>query len=296
MIATKKMFGKLVAGCVLTCCYSLLTSHALAIEGLKLSVQCSNVVLAWPSAEGETYVVQYRPTLNPSDSWQTLTSSLSAVSGTNVTSFIHSNVVQNPCNCGGGSFAAMSSGRNALSLATAESVASVPMAIPADGSGVAVPLAIYPPGFDLSNLLIFDSLTGEAVSGSGYAVSAVALNSPLDGPFPLDGGGSPGGGPTNAPETGFYQVARLGVHIIGLYNFTNYVVSNTIVMPFEVANDTGSVRSIVVMVDGAHYRGADPVIAPNISGTITMDTSFLENGNHTVQVVATWLNTDGCCA
>src|ERR1035438_9737251 len=116
--------------------------HTFAIEGLQVSVQCSNVVLSWPSAEGETYIVQYRQTLNPSDTWQTLTSSLSAVSGTNVTSFVHSNALQNPCNCGGGSFAAMSSRQNTLALAAAEPVAPVPMAIPANGSGGAVPLAL----------------------------------------------------------------------------------------------------------------------------------------------------------
>jgi hypothetical protein len=116
-----------------------------AIEKLHISVQCSNVVLSWPSADGETYIVQYRKTLDSSDGWQTLTSSLPAVSGTNVTSFVHSNAVQNPCNCGGGSFAAMSSSGSTLALAVAEPVAPVPMAIPANGSGGAVPLAIYPP-------------------------------------------------------------------------------------------------------------------------------------------------------
>jgi hypothetical protein len=44
-----------------------------AIEGLKISVQSSNVVLSWPSTNGETYIVQYRPTLNTTSSWTTLT-------------------------------------------------------------------------------------------------------------------------------------------------------------------------------------------------------------------------------
>lgn len=56
-----------------------------AIEGLKLSLQCSNVVLSWPSMEGETYIVQYRPTLRANDPWRTLTSSLPAGTGTNIT-------------------------------------------------------------------------------------------------------------------------------------------------------------------------------------------------------------------
>jgi hypothetical protein len=215
--------------------------HTFAIEGLQISEQCSNLVLSWPSAEGETYIVQYRQTLNLSDTWQTLTSSLPAVSGTNVTSFVHSNIVQNPCNCGDGSFAAVGSSRNTLALAAAESVAPVPMVIPANGSGGAVPLTLYPPSFDLSEFLILDPLTGESVSGLGYTASTLALNSSqFDTPLPLGVGGV-SDNPETAPGTGFYQVARLGVHIVGLTNFTGGVVSNTIVMPFEVANDTGSV-------------------------------------------------------
>jgi hypothetical protein len=110
---------------------------------------------------------------------------------------------------------------------------------------------------------------------------------------PGSGGGSGGGsGMTFIPGVGFYQAARLGVHIVGLSNLTNDAVSNSIVMPFEAANDVGSLHSVVVLVDGTRYRGADPIVTPNISGQITMDTSFLENGQHTVQVVASWLNSD----
>jgi hypothetical protein len=105
--------------------------NTFAIEGLHVSVQCSNVVLSWPSADGETYIVQYRQTLAPSDSWQTLIDNLPNTSGTNVTAYIHSNVVQNPCNCGGSSFAAMGSSQNTLASAAVEPV--VPMAIPTNG-------------------------------------------------------------------------------------------------------------------------------------------------------------------
>ena len=69
-----------------------------AIEGLQLSVQCSNVCLAWPSVETETYIVQYRQSLTDSNGWQTLTASLAAEIGTNRTVFIHSNIVQHPNN------------------------------------------------------------------------------------------------------------------------------------------------------------------------------------------------------
>lgn len=69
-----------------------------AIEGLKLQIICPDVVLSWPSVEGATYIVQYRPTLDPITPWQTLTNNLPAGTGTNVTFFVHSNRVD--CSAG----------------------------------------------------------------------------------------------------------------------------------------------------------------------------------------------------
>src|ERR1035438_10078906 len=66
------------------------TLHTLAIEGITLSVQSSNVVLSWPSEAGETYIVQYRQTLGAADSWQTLADLYPAFTGTNKTTFVHS--------------------------------------------------------------------------------------------------------------------------------------------------------------------------------------------------------------
>src|SRR6266508_432612 len=71
-----------------------------AIEGLKISVQCSNVVLHWPIADNENYIIQYRQTLQTNTPWQFLETYLYPDWGTNVTYYIHSNVVQN-VNCGG---------------------------------------------------------------------------------------------------------------------------------------------------------------------------------------------------
>jgi hypothetical protein len=268
-----------------------------AIEGLHISVQCSNVVLSWPSADGETYIVQYRKTLDPSDGWQTLTSSLPAVSGTNVTSFVHSNAVQNPCNCGG-SFGSMSSGQN--TLASAAPMAPVPMAIPANGSGGAVPLALYPPGFDLSGFLIFDPLTGETVSGSGYTASAFALSSSqFDGPMPLDGGGASGNSSTT-PEAGFYQVVRDGVYLLNstIFNLTNGVLSNSVTVAFEAgnaANDgtgtnvSGLIDCATLIVDGNKYPGDGGVVRSPL-GSFSLDTAYLENGTHSVQVEVFWFD------
>ncbi len=67
--------------------------HSFAIEGLQVSVPSTNAVLSWPSDPSETYIVQYRNTLNATDSWTTLTDYFPA-SSTNITFFIDSNPLQ----------------------------------------------------------------------------------------------------------------------------------------------------------------------------------------------------------
>src|SRR6266566_5134341 len=68
-----------------------------AIEGLKLSIHCPDVWLTWPSTEYvETYLVQYRQTLDSNCFWVTLTNYMQPDSGTNLTSFVHSNMVSCP--------------------------------------------------------------------------------------------------------------------------------------------------------------------------------------------------------
>lgn len=194
--------------------------HTFAIEGLQISVQCSNVVLSWPSAADETYIVQYRQTLNSTDSWTTLTDYFPATTGTNVTFFVHSNIVQHP-NCGGGrSFGAMIARTSVSTAMTGPSLPPVPLAMPVNGSGAAVPLCLYPPGFDLSGFVILDPLTGISVNGSAYTIGAFSLTgSQLDGPQPLEGGGGSGSGNSMLePETGFYRVVRDGAHLFGITN------------------------------------------------------------------------------
>jgi hypothetical protein len=73
-----------------------------AIEGLRVSVQSTNAVLSWPSLTNETYIAQYRQTLSATDSWVTLTNYLPPAGDTNITFFVHSNIVQYPFGSSGG--------------------------------------------------------------------------------------------------------------------------------------------------------------------------------------------------
>lgn len=89
-----------IAGAALAALF-VTSTPTLAIEDLQIAVPCPDVVLSWPSVEGETYLVQYRQTLDTNSNWLTLTNGLPAEAGTNWTSFVHSNQVE--CLSGGGS-------------------------------------------------------------------------------------------------------------------------------------------------------------------------------------------------
>jgi hypothetical protein len=108
-----------------------------AIEGLQISVQSSNVVLSWLSTNTETYIIQYRPTLDATSPWTTLADYYPAATDTNVTFFIHSNIVQYPLIQGGGTNSSGGSPPSpdemtvSGSAMTTMTEPSVPMAMPA---------------------------------------------------------------------------------------------------------------------------------------------------------------------
>src|ERR1035437_2153844 len=133
MIATDKIIGRLIVGCVFACCLSWFTPQTFAIEGLQISVPSTNAVLSWPSDPSETYIVQYRNTLNATDSWQTLADYYPAFSNTNQTTFVHSNQLSFST-----SFNENSSEGALLGSAAVmrmQSLPPVPLAMPADGLG-----------------------------------------------------------------------------------------------------------------------------------------------------------------
>ncbi len=251
MKTTKSSISKLVVGCVLACCLSSVIPQARAIEDLKISVVVSNVVLSWPSAETESYIVQYRPSLTDTNGWQTLATDWPADSGTNLTFFVHTNAVQNPV--GGGSYMAMASGGglSSLSSATATLLPLMLLAIPTNGLGSAVPLALYPPGVDLSKFLIYDPVTDLLCSSAEYTASLSSrlqtTEAGLDGgffPTPMENSSST----LAEPETGFYRVVRTGVHLVGITNGT--VLSGTISLRFEFGNpDTNRSIDQVFLTD-----------------------------------------------
>jgi len=293
-----KKIGKnvetLAVVCIIAFCMPPLTFQALAIEGLKISVQSTNAVLSWPSDSSETYIVQYRNTLDATDSWQTLVDLYPAFSGTNQTTFVHSNQVSFAANIAesssGNSFAA------GAALMQMQSLPPVPLAIPAGGTGAGIPVSVYPPGFDLSGFTIFDPITGETVSGADYAASSSSQRAlmsrdvpqPSDGPQP-NGSGS---GSSLAPTTGFYRVVRDGAHLFGITN--GMTLSGVMTVPVEVANGSGTLVNLGLTENDASVYGVTSQTSPFSSPLkLRVDTTQMSNGVHQISASATWQDTNG---
>jgi hypothetical protein len=264
-------------------------ANSLAIEGLNLSVQCTNVVLSWPSVDGsgDSYVVMRRTDLSSNSTWTVLANYYAAATGTNVTMFIDYGVITNPsCGCGtGGSFAIMAPMmRNSAAVPVA--LPPLPMAMCADGLGVAVPLLLYPPGYDLSSLNIFDPSSAAWVSGSDYVAGpALPGGATPDVPMPR-GGGSGGGGATNVPpETGFYEVVKMGATLYGLTN--GMTIADVVDLPVEVAETSGQLTTLTLEDSGVPIASTIHVAPFELPVPImVLDTTLMSNGVHTISVHA----------
>ncbi len=64
-----------------------------AIQGTGISIQGADVILNWPSVEGQRYVVRYSPVMNDNPPWVVLQHVPGAV-GTNRTSYTHASIAQ----------------------------------------------------------------------------------------------------------------------------------------------------------------------------------------------------------
>lgn len=228
-------------GCVLALG---LTHQTFAIEELKLQIHCPNVVLSWPSTNDETYIVQYRPSLNETSVWQTLTNFMPPATGTNMTYFVHSNRVDCPAGQVFGMM--MMSGDEGTATSSKTSTLSESEIIQIKKAREEARLAaLYekcklagrepyewelknqpplPPSREEIKARILAAKTAKLATLEGVETSlsnleggSLLLNGEIDpnDPQPENGGG---GGGASEPTCGFYRVVRNGVYIVGLTN------------------------------------------------------------------------------
>lgn len=257
-----------VMGCVLALA-SVPQSHA--IEGLKLQVRCPDVVLSWPSVEGETYIIQWRETLGTNTPWVTLANYWPAESSTNFTTFTHSNRVE----CLSGEVFGRSSSE--------KSQPDYPLVVSPNGSRPPVPLGLYPPGIDLTgNFILWPD--GSANAWSAKLVAAWRSEQPArrGDPQPQDAG-------SEEPDTGFYRVVRQGVYLVGITN--GMTLSGVVKISVEAGcPEESSLQSVTltennvpISTDAIHL---DPFELP--VPIITIDTTMISNGVHNLAALASW--------
>jgi len=83
-----------------------------------------------------------------------------------------------------------------------------------------------------------------------------------------------------------------GVRILSLGKLTNSVLSGTVRVPFVAQNEIGTMRWAMLKVNGHVFPGGGGMLsAPFRHRTgFEMDTCFLENGRHALQIQVGWSN------
>jgi hypothetical protein len=269
------------------CLLAASAAQSFAIEGLKIAVRCPDVILSWPSATNETYIVQYRPDLSTNSTWATLTNSLPAATDTNVTFFVHSNMVT--CSSGGGGGGGGGGSPPPLNGAMSLISGGIDAPVSVDAS----PLPVWviqkrpPHPWELENRPPFPWEAGASLPAPVQRSSALgvsAFSQGADNPQPLDdsGGGGSGGDP------GFYRVVRVGIHLFGMTNGT--VLSGQAPLAVEFGNtDTNGTLAAIFLSN----NGSDDDIPGSIFPTFpansvngTWDTAQVTNGIYTIQLGA----------
>jgi hypothetical protein len=277
--------NRFAAVAVLTFC----VAPAHAIPDLRITAQSTNVILSWPSAAGQTFVVQFRPDLQPETLWVTFANSYPAAAGTNRTTFTHLGGFVPATPCGGGGGGGSGGPPSPLSVspllvlgiegpvdATTETSAIVDRPT-ATSETVIVrerrnhPWPPLPP--PLWPLLAPEERAHQETMAAEAAALAGISDSPhADGPL---------GGPSCGVSTGFYRVVRTGLNLVN----TPSSASGTVALRFELGIDpaTDPLAGARLFANGneAHVYDADLA-----NTTLTWNTGFMTNGTYSINLLA----------
>ena len=278
---TRHIIGVVVALLLVT------AQKSRAVVGQSLQIQGTNLVLSWPSPGGyQEYLIQYRQSLDPSSSWSELANNYFA-NGTDRTTYTIVGVVPAPPIASGGG----GEGTNdppPLPMSATSAEPTEPMAVPADGSGSIVPLAIYLPDTDLSGFLIYDPTVSDWVSGATYvrpapALSAVGASLPRNGPM----ASGPDPADSDPPSPGFYRVFHIPDWA---FNVTNYTYDGPWFFPVDFADCMDRIDNVKVLLNDAETDQAQfmPYVLSNGQTNWGMGIYFdrIPNGVWTIQLVS----------
>lgn len=226
-----------------------------AIDGLQIHANNGNIVLSWPSSSSQTYIVQYRESLDSTSLWQTLESSLQGVDGTTYyTNFNRVPLVAPLARVNSNSsLSAQSLGRT---LETTDS-SSPPM----------------PP-------VPWDTSTWPwlAQTSENQTLTALSTTPPIPGSGQIPQYDT---NPVAPPTYRFYRVAQNGVRLIGIPN--GATLWGELCIPIEVGTvNTNSITGITLLANGNPVIGASIGINTTGNYELTWNTSFIPNGTYSI--------------
>lgn len=305
MKAIKPMIPRLILGFVITLTPAV---SSFAVEELKLTIRCPDVVLSWPSVEGENYIVQFRETLSIDTPWVTLTNYLPAESGTNLTIFTHSNRVDCPP---GQIFGMMrSAGGDNATLSTASSLSREERAALKQAREEARLAALFekcalegrePYEWELKNQPPLPPspkevreklLAARASRLAGASTQPFSQKENFDGPPGpgTENGPVPEGGGGIEPGCGFYRVVRDGIHLYGITN--GMILSGVVTIPIEYSlSSTDQLTGFNLSADGNPLIGVDATDT-NQFRVLAWDTQMMPNGTYGINAEANFLTDD----
>jgi hypothetical protein len=229
------------------------TAPAFAVEGLGIERDCTNIVLSWPSAGYEHYLIQHRATLALETPWTILTNYYPANSTNRTTYTVYG--VASPCDSGGSSLMSASKTSGATWFG--------PQVMQKDGSRAPVPLDLYPHGIDLSGQVILwpDGSTEDWTPelAESYAASRKLAQESFNGPQPQNGGDSGG---ESTVDSGFYRVFLVPDF---MFDYSSYPFEHGVeFLPIELGVDPRMVVKTDLVVNGQVFR-------PSESGVLNLN-------------------------
>jgi hypothetical protein len=185
-----------------------------AIDGLTINAQGTNVIVSWLSpGQWQNYVVQYRPDLNPGTPWTTLLFNTQpgiadnyAANSQTVTTYTNYGAI--PISTGGGSGGSTNPPPMPTLVAiSSEQAASMGESALLDGGlDDAIPLFLYPPGFDTSDMEVFETLLPGVPESESLQSDEALSAAGIDSQSLMVGGVAQSATTTTVAPMGFYRV------------------------------------------------------------------------------------------
>jgi len=232
-------------------------------------------VLSWPSQPGETYIVQYRQTLDVSTPWTTLNNNLPAASGSDRTTYTHANVI---LECAPGGQSALSQPSPNWSTLTEKERA-----------------ARFAERRKRAEAMLKEQMT--LLKAAIEEARAKRERWAKEG-RPLSQNGATGESGTassqGSPDTGFYRVVRHGVHLFGITN--GQVFSGIVSLPVEIGlpnmNDVPmevALAAVAEQDDDTRPSGVELYVLneTNVTPALRWDTHRTTNGIYVLQAAMT---------